>query len=205
MLKYQAFHASLVGVGIEPKINVFDELLAAYSEPSRHYHTQKHISQCLSHFNEFRSLATSPCEIEIALWFHDAVYDTRRSDNEAMSAQWAERYLTSEAAAPPVIAHIVTMILTTQTHNAYEADTALLVDIDLGILGAAPDVFEAYDQAIRQEYHWVPEAQYRTTRCQILKAFLDREVIYQTEEIRRCYEAQARENLSRKVHQLAIS
>lgn len=96
------------------------------------------------------------------------------------------------------------MIHATKSHDVESGDAALLVDIDLGILGAAPSVFENYDQAIRLEYGWVPETHYRLGRAQILRTFLDRDVIFKTPRIRDQLEEQARENLARKLHELAV-
>ena len=62
--------------------SVFDELIKVYSSPARFYHNLTHIEDCLSIFDQTRSLAVHPAEVELAIWFHDAVYDTERSDNE---------------------------------------------------------------------------------------------------------------------------
>lgn len=202
MFQRHNLHASLEGIGVKPELDIFDELAEAYGAPSRHYHSQRHVAECLSILNEYRDLAEHPSEVEIAIWFHDAIYDTRRFDNEEMSAQWAERYLTSENANPKVIERIANLILATKTHDASCADANLLVDIDLAILGGDPAVFEAYDQAIRREFDWVPEAPYRTARIQILQAFLDRESIYKTSGFQRRYETKAQENMARKITEL---
>jgi predicted metal-dependent HD superfamily phosphohydrolase len=158
--------------------------------------------ECLTHLREYRELAQRPAEIEIALWFHDAVYDTSRTDNEERSAQWAERYLSSERAERAIVSRIATMIRATEKHDPRGADAELLVDIDLGILGAATTAFEAYDQGLRREYEWVPEDAYRETRHAFLHELLARETIYRTDTFRRKYEARARRNLSGKVREL---
>ena len=69
-------------------------LLARYSEPHRHYHTMQHLAECLDAFSSVASLAEHPAELEFALWFHDAIYDVKRSDNEEQSALWARSELT---------------------------------------------------------------------------------------------------------------
>ena len=61
-------------------------LLAAYAEPQRHYHSTQHLAECLHGFETVRHLAQRPAEVALALWFHDAVYDVQRHDNEAQSA-----------------------------------------------------------------------------------------------------------------------
>ncbi len=194
---------SLAGLGITPGEDIFKQLRRAYAEGGRHYHTDKHVSECLAHFQNFRHLGNRPAEIEIALWFHDAIYDTHRSDNEEKSAEWAQIYLASEGADAEAVDRIVEMIHATKTHHARLGDAALMLDVDLGILGASRSAFEAYDHAIRLEYGWVPEEQYRHRRAQVLKTFLDRESIYKTREFRDQYEGQARENLARKFQELS--
>jgi predicted metal-dependent HD superfamily phosphohydrolase len=69
--------------------DLFTTLLARYDEPHRHYHSRQHLTECLEHFDAVRHLPTHAAEVEVALWFHDAVYDLYSSDNEARSADWA--------------------------------------------------------------------------------------------------------------------
>lgn len=195
-------HKSLAELGVTSPGDIFAQLAVAYGENTRHYHTAKHVSECLLHFLKYRDAAKHPAEIEIAIWFHDAIYDTTKSDNEEQSAEWAKRYLTEQSVDPKSVNRIVEMILATKTHQSQTADSALMVDIDLGILGATVDAFEAYDLAIHKEFYWVPTEQYCIGRSQVLSSFLKRETIYQTEVMRDLYEAQARENLSRKIKEL---
>jgi len=81
--------------------SIFDRLIACYAEPHRRYHTVRHLDECFAKFQELRTEADHPQEIELALWFHDAVYDTRRQDNEARSADWARA--TVRAANLPAV------------------------------------------------------------------------------------------------------
>ena len=76
------------------------ELEAAYEEPQRHYHTLEHLGECLALFERHRTHAERPAEVELALWFHDAVYAIGRADNEARSAEWARRALHAAAVRP---------------------------------------------------------------------------------------------------------
>ncbi len=78
---------SLAKIGAKPSFSIFDKLKQVYTEPSRYYHTDKHIADCLIQLQTIRQQATHPAEIEVALWFHDAVYDTHRADNEEQSAE----------------------------------------------------------------------------------------------------------------------
>jgi len=190
-------------IDIADKTGVFRELSQSYGESGRHYHDQTHVSECLEHFSTCRELAERPAEVEIALWFHDAIYDTRSGDNEERSADWAAKFLNSIGIEQDVVSRIHQMIVATKTHVAASPDESLLLDIDLGILGASPEAFERYDAAIRSEYSWVPLEQYVAGRLGILKSFLDRPKIYQTDFFGRILEDKARVNLAAKVAELA--
>ncbi len=155
----------------------------------------------MSHLGEVLSLARHPGEVEVALWFHDAVYNPRGSANEHASAEWAVRVLTAAGASPAILKRVQGLIMAT-CHDAQpiEADQQLLVDIDLAILGASPQRFEEYQRQIRFEYAWVPGLVYGVKRKQVLRGFLKREQIFSTAAFLARYEAQARSNL-----ELAVS
>ena len=194
--------ASLVGIGAKPDIDVFDELASSYAEPGRYYHTDRHIAECLGHCSDLKHLANQPYAIEVAIWFHDAIYNTKRTDNERKSADWAASYLSSEGVEKHLVRHIFDMIVATKTHETTDTDSSIMLDIDLGILGSSVAVFEEYDQAIRMEYDWVPQEQYRIARIQVLQSFLSRDEIFKTVQFQNRYEAQARKNLQRKIIEL---
>lgn len=175
---------------------LLEQLLAAYNEPHRHYHSQQHLMECLEHFGAALTLATEPGEVEIALWFHDAIYALRGSDNELRSADWARQVLAANGATRQAQARVHNLIMAT-CHNATpsDGDQQLLVDIDLAILGAAPARFSEYDRQVRAEYSWVPGLLYRIKRKAVLKHFLARPHLYSTCHFRDRYEQQARLNL----------
>lgn len=185
------------GLGLQPDASLFEALLAAYAEPQRHYHCLQHLEECLALFEQVRDLAEHPEEVEIALWFHDAVYDVRGTTNERQSADWAVRALLSCEASQPTQNRVEQLIMATR-HDAapVDGDERLLVDIDLSILGAAPERFAEYDRQIRAEYSWVPEPVYSMKRKEVLSSFLTRPSIYSTPYFRERLEAQARINLS---------
>jgi predicted metal-dependent HD superfamily phosphohydrolase len=190
--------------GTIPGVVEFGDLAAAYSEPHRHYHTLAHIDACLAALDAYRTLAVRPAEIAVALWFHDVVYDTHRDDNEAMSAAWAARCLRKHRVAAGAVARIERMILATRhTTSEVTGDTALLVDIDLGILGQPARVFDRYDAGIRREYAWVAEDAYRTGRRRVLESFLGRARIYTTDTLHEALDHTARGNLERALGRLA--
>lgn len=189
--------------GIAAPDRLRDELLLAYAEPQRAYHTQRHLAECLDLAMQHLALAPNPGHLLFALWFHDAVYDVRRNDNEQRSAEWAQQALADAGAPAADQAAVYRLIMVTRHHNlAQQEDEQLLTDIDLSILGAEPTRFEESNRQIRQEYQWVPKPLYLQKRREILQSFMERPFIYNTAAFREHREAQARENLRRAIDSL---
>lgn len=177
-----------------------ERLLACYQEPHRHYHTLQHLGECLAAFDQARALAPHPDEIALALWFHDAIYDVKRSDNEARSADWAREALLDAEVERAIADRVHALIMATR-HDAVpaDADAQLLVDIDLSILGADTARFAEYEAQIRREYAFVPGWLFRHKRRAILQGFLERPRLYTTPYFHDRLETRARENLARAV------
>lgn len=179
---------------------LYETLCARHAEPWRHYHTLQHLGECIAHFGSASHLAQRPAEVEVALWFHDAVYDLQRHDNEEQSAALASRELAAAGVPPEAVARVAALVLATRHMLADAApptgDTQLLVDIDLAILGAAPPRFAEYERQIREEYASVPEAAFRARRRGVLQSFLARPALYSTGHFRTRLQAQARANLA---------
>src|ERR1700755_112115 len=97
--------------------SLMQRLIAVYNEPQRKYHTAQHLTECMTLLGRHLDLAREPAEVEIALWFHDAIYNVKASDNEARSADWAERELQQAAVSPERIARVKEHILVTR-HSA---------------------------------------------------------------------------------------
>jgi predicted metal-dependent HD superfamily phosphohydrolase len=179
---------------------LFQVICNHYNSPDRHYHTLQHLTECLDLFEPAIKLATHPAEIEMALWFHDAIYNTASKDNEAQSAQWASNELSKAGVSPASIDRIHALIMATcHTSLPITSDECLLVDIDLAILGAASDRFAEYEQQIRAEYSFVPEAIFNQKRQEILQCFLDRSTIYSTEYFCDQLELRARQNIKKSI------
>jgi predicted metal-dependent HD superfamily phosphohydrolase len=177
-----------------------DDLIAAYAAPNRHYHNLAHIEDCLDKLAQVGGL--SPAEREIlteAIWWHDVVYDPTRSDNEELSAELAEQH-----AAPHLRDEVGRLIRLTKTHQVEPADRlgAILISIDLSILAAEPQHYDAYAAAIREEYAHVPEDAYRAGRTEVLRRFAARPVIFPDADFARACEQKARDNLAREIASL---
>jgi predicted metal-dependent HD superfamily phosphohydrolase len=186
-----------------------DELARAYSAPDRHYHNLAHIEAMLGLMRAHERALSDPASVEAAIWFHDAVYDTRRHDNEEKSAALAAERLAG-VLGPDRIDRIIRMIRATAGHRVPESlddaarrDCALFLDMDLAILGSTPDAFAAYEAAVRREYGWVPEALWIANRRKVVQAFLARSAIYASQPFRASHEKAARQNLTRSLQGLA--
>lgn len=188
----------------DENLATLDALVASYSHKGRRYHTTEHVSACLRHLDSCASRLDSPREVEIALWFHDAVYEPFSSRNEEDSADWAASFLAGCGASPDEVDR-VTRLITVTKHNApaQTADEAALVDIDLAILGAEPATYGIFEDRIRKEYRLVPSFLYRQKRAAILRGFLARARLFTSGVFPEEFELQARENLSNAVFKLA--
>lgn len=178
----------------------FAQLLQCYVEPQRHYHTLQHLQECLNHFEQARAAAVHPHEVEMALWFHDAIYDVRASDNEQRSADWSADVLRGAGVDAAAVARVHGLIMATR-HTAMPTgqDEQLLIDIDLSILGAGGERFAEYEDQIRREYAFVPGWLFKRKRRAILASFLERPRLYSTQVFHDALEQRARANLQQAI------
>lgn len=193
-----------LGVADSPDLNrLYRDVLLRYSEPHRHYHTRQHLAECFEKVQDILSLAAHPAEVLVGLWFHDAIYDTRRHDNEQQSADWARTEVRELGAGAESAQRIHDLIMFTR-HSAAPAgvDAQVLVDADLSILGAPPARFQEYEAQVRREYAWVSDDLFRSGRARILMELLDRPHLYSTAHFRERYEARARRNLQQSLTDL---
>ncbi len=176
---------------------LMNQLVAAHSERHRRYHTLQHLRECLAHFDAAAALARHPAEVELALWFHDAVYDPQRSDNEERSAAWAHDSVLAAGCPAEVADRVAALVRLTQGHAAPDGDpdADLMLDVDLAVLGATPARFAEYERQIRAEYAHLAEADFRAGRRRVLEGFLARPRIYRTGPFHDALEARARANL----------
>ena len=177
-----------------------DDLIAAYAAPNRHYHNLAHIEDCLDKLAGIDGLSATEREILTeAIWWHDVIYDPTRSDNEELSAQLAERHVAAHLRG-----EVGRLIRLTQTHQVAPSDRlgAILVSIDLSILAAEPQRYDAYAAAIRKEFAHVPDDAYRSGRADVLRRFAARPVIFPDAAFARACDSKARDNLAREIASL---
>jgi len=93
--------------------------------------------------------------------------------------------------------------MATKSHpSGADADTAVMIDVDLSIFGQNEKRFLEYEEQIRKEYRWVPKVIFAPKRAQILEGFLKRDRIYATDFFHAKYDANARRNLEVSISRL---
>jgi predicted metal-dependent HD superfamily phosphohydrolase len=183
-------------------IDWFRKLHSSYSESHRHYHNLEHVRECLAEFDASATEANDPTTLELAIWFHDVIYDPPAHDNEEKSTEFAANCLQNSG-NPNYVPSVSTLIMATKDHACTAAsDCVLMIDIDLSILGKPTAKFLQYEQAIRKEYEWVPWEIFAPKRAEILEKFLSRESIFRTKRLNDNYEKQARINLQESLASL---
>ena len=173
-------------------------LLARYDAPQRHYHSTQHLAELFALWPLVAADTEHPAEVELAIWYHDAVYDATRSDNEARSAHLAMDAMRNAGVSVEARERVERLIMATR-HEAVPTgrDAQVLVDLDLAILGASAERFDEYEAQVRAEYASVPDMLFRRGRAAVLASFAERERIYMTPVLHDRLEAAARANLKR--------
>jgi predicted metal-dependent HD superfamily phosphohydrolase len=199
----QRWQAACDALSARGDAGVYRQLISAWRARSRHYHGVNHLEACLREFEIARAVIQEPGAVELALWFHDAIYRTYRRDNEQRSATWAEEALAKLGVSPEVGARIGTYVLATRHGaEALTGDAAFVVDIDLSILGESAELYDEFERQIRREYWWVGRKRFARARITVLDSFLARPSVYHTSLFRERYEDKARGNLTRALTNL---
>lgn len=186
------------------KESLYFEISMKYSESHRYYHNLTHISECLSQLQTLEISETDRMVIELAIWFHDVIYDPKSKTNEEESAEFFLKSSPGLGVDSETARRVASFIRATQAHvPVSKNDMALgyFLDIDLAILGAEEKRFLEYNRAIRKEFSWVSETIFVQKRKEILQTFLDRKTIYQTIIFQKRYESRARFNLQKVIEE----
>jgi predicted metal-dependent HD superfamily phosphohydrolase len=195
----------LTGLGAQPEAAgaAFAGLARRYGSAKRHYHTLEHIAAMLDALAQSGAPEAITPSVTLAVWLHDAVYDSRAADNEECSAALAEELLDVLRLPASLRTEVARLILLTKTHETGAEDAAgqLLLDADLAVLGAGANAYDRYSRDIRREFGWVGDDDFRVGRRKVLESFLHRPRIYLTPAFARL-ETAARENLRREIASL---
>jgi predicted metal-dependent HD superfamily phosphohydrolase len=184
----------------------FDRLVAAYTAPDRHYHNLEHLGEMFRVAGRLAAHTRDPLAVQLAVWFHDAVYDPRAKDNEGRSAALAGEELVALGVPAATVGAVQRLVLATAHLLGEELpaapDAAVIIDADLAILGAADARYRRYAADVRREYGFVPDADYRAGRAAVLRQFLARPRIYHHDVLFEEGEPRARENMTAELRDL---
>ncbi|MEJ2693349.1 MAG: N-methyl-D-aspartate receptor NMDAR2C subunit [Candidatus Thiodiazotropha sp.] len=178
----------------------FSAIHEKYSEPHRHYHTIEHIKSCLESFDLIKGDLKNPEIVELALWLHDVIYDPKKNNNEEMSARFAKDLL-NRVGSDSTNSYSTNELIKATKHPSTPTshDQKYIIDIDLSILGAAPEIYDKYSSQIRREYSHIPSFLYKKGRRKVLESFLSQNTIFHTEHFFSTFENLARNNLEREI------
>ena len=180
--------------------DTFADLLNDYTGEKRHYHDLTHVVDLLNLLEANKFLIGDDDVIFFAIWFHDAIYNTWKTNNEEKSAEMAQNVLSKTSMPPSRIEKVVNYIMATKTHvSNNDNDLNFFLDFDLSILGADEVIYEVYTRQIREEYNSFISFNYSRGRKKMLKSLLEREFIYNTPVFREKLEAKARENMEKEL------
>jgi predicted metal-dependent HD superfamily phosphohydrolase len=183
-----------------------ERLVRRYSEPHRRYHTWAHVLGCLEARRRITTAAMP--DVDLALLFHDAVYEPLARDNESRSAELLVEEGRRAWIEESVLQRARPLVEATAHAAAAEVDSeeaCIVLDADLSILGAEPSAFGEYERQVREEFHFVDARGYAAGRSAILRSFLERPSIFLTRRGHRLWESNARRNLERSLERLAAA
>jgi predicted metal-dependent HD superfamily phosphohydrolase len=183
-----------------------DDLLARWTEPHRHYHTVDHLQAVLAVIEDHAPAAVDPMAVKLAAWFHDAVYDPTRVDNEEASALLAESVLPELRVGLPQVSEIARLVRLTATHDPLPGDRngGLLMDADLAILAAPPETYRAYTVAVRREYAHLDDPTFAGGRAGVLTNLLALPRLFHTAILRDRWEDLARYNVTTELANIRV-
>lgn len=191
------FNADIVG-------RLFDNLCASYAGPNRHYHTLTHLNTFFDCLELHADEIGDPARLAFAAWYHDIVYDPRRSDNEAKSAERAMKELDNLGAGGELRSHVVQLILATKDHisGGRDYDDDIFLDADFAILGAPEETYRQYVRDVRAEYAHVNDHDWKAGRGTFLKKITAAPRIFRTGIFEGAYAEQARINIASETKEL---
>lgn len=136
--------------------------------------------------------------------FHDVAYDTRCHDNEEQSAGLLKKKGKEWGLPDDLIERASRFVLVTK-HGVIKAETPdekLMADLDMSILGRPVNVYENYEGAVRREYGWVSEGDWRKGRGDFLRRV--ESPFFHTRHFSDRYEGQTRANIAQALRKLSM-
>lgn len=177
----------------------YDQVLAEYTSAQRHYHSLAHIAHMLDMASQLQHWVSAPGLVTLAIWYHDAVYNPLSANNEADSAALASQQLEILGLPRLAIDRVAAMILATRSHLPHQTDedaeTRLLLDCDLAVLGQPRHVYQQYVAHVRKEYAMVDQLLFNEGRIRFLEHALASAQLYRLPQVQQHLESAARENM----------
>ncbi|KDQ63604.1 hypothetical protein JAAARDRAFT_384709 [Jaapia argillacea MUCL 33604] len=191
----------------------FKYLEDQYGQPWRRYHTIDHINSMLSLCGRYAANLDDPKAVELAIWFHDVIYDPKAThgDNELKSIEEFNKYAVERQLSVPQKTAVAELIHSTIKHEipgeltaVSKNDLSYFLDFDLEVLSRDKEAYEIYAAQIRQEYWHYSDEAYGKGRTAVLETFLRRDKAYFTEAFRTAgHETVARWNLAEEIRRLS--
>ena len=191
----------IAGAGYEATAEL---LVVRHAEPHRRYHTAEHVRWVLHHVAaivDHEEVQHDVSALRAAALFHDIVYDSASTTNEADSADIAATALTEIGWIEARVTDVRQLVMATAGHEPHSPAAAVLLDADLAVLGAEPELYRDYVAGVRAEHGFVDDIAWRSGRSSVLRSFLERDRIYTTPWMA-TREPQARRNLSGELEAL---
>lgn len=182
-------------------LDCWTEIKNHYSSRFRYYHNLEHIENMLLELEKVEATIKDLDTVLFAIYYHDIIYKSTKSDNEHKSALLFEKRISKTSF--PNLNKCKSQIEATKEHQlSDDYDTNILLDLDSTILGKSQKEYQKYSADIRMEYKICPDFMYRKGRAKVLKNMLEKDSIYKTDFFKKNYENQAKENLRLELNQL---
>lgn len=182
----------------------FELLDRYYNESGRHYHGWRHISECLAELDSIEHLLFDPLAVELAIWFHDAVYIPGGTRNELDSAELAFRWLRSlDEELALKVKRFVEATDYSHVSDSDDPDLDYLKDIDFAAFGKPFDSFWRDVERLRRENGESSSPAASVSRLAFYRQILDGDVeLFRTSYFRERLLEQALNNISRALYRL---
>jgi predicted metal-dependent HD superfamily phosphohydrolase len=190
---------------------VGESLLDRWSEPGRHFHNLRHLTDVLARVDELVEETHEPDFVRLAAWYHGAVFDAadgpsyahRGGEDERASALLARRELTDLGLPEHAVDRVVDLVVALTRHSPAQGDfdCAVLCDADLAMLAAEPQRYKAYLAEVRAEYAHLPVEEFVKARIAILRRLEGRAKLYAS-PLGAAWEESARQNVAAELHRL---
>ena len=176
---------------------LFLDLLDRWGEEHRRYHGRTHLLAVLEALDLLCAPATPPRTVQLAAWFHDAVYRGAAGQDEEDSARLAEERLAHAGLPGADIEEVARLVRLTSDHRPEPGDDdgALLCDADLSVLGGEPEPYARYVAAVREDYAHIGDADFAAGRAAVVRRLLDLDPLFHSERARELWLDAARRNL----------